>query len=104
MAADGKHQEYVHTGYVVLDIGQGVGALTVLTGPDRGGAEIEVSRDGGPGRIHTEVHERVVNGRTVFAGVFPDLPAGDYTVWVNDPRARQPLSVREGEVAELDLT
>ncbi len=56
---------------ILLDIGEGVGALVIYTKPAVRGQEIEISRTDGDGRrIHTEVLERVLNGQTVFAAVF----------------------------------
>lgn len=70
----------IHTEPVVLELGAGAGALVLYAGQELAGREVEVEhRDTGK-RTHTEVHERVVNGRTVFAGVFPELAEGAYRV------------------------
>ncbi|HEX6487724.1 MAG TPA: phospholipase [Candidatus Dormibacteraeota bacterium] len=70
----------IHTEAVVLELGAGFGALILHAGAELVGHEVEVERHDTGKRTHTEVHERVVNGRTVFAGVFPELEAGSYRV------------------------
>jgi hypothetical protein len=95
-----QYVERVHTEHVVLDIGQDIGALVIYTREDLRGKEIEVSTKGDETkRTHTAVHERKVNGRTLFAGVFLALPAGDYIIW-SHPSAE--VSIVGGHVAELD--
>ncbi|MBV8823048.1 MAG: hypothetical protein JO123_09690, partial [Ktedonobacteraceae bacterium] len=77
----------VNTGYSVLDIGQDVGALVIYTKQELCGRQIDVSSKGNTGkRIHTDVLERRVNGRAVFAALFLELLAGDYYIWGNDWR------------------
>src|ERR671932_1195268 len=74
--------ERVHTQPIVLDIGEDIGALIVYTSSELRGREIEVSPKGHAARrTHTEVLERTVTGRTVWAAVFPALAAGDYSLW-----------------------
>ena len=87
----------VHTEPVVLELGEGFGALIVYAGRDLVGQEVEVERIGGDKRTHTEVHERVVNGRTVFAGVFPELAEGSYRLL----RFDRDVEIRGGEVTEV---
>lgn len=84
---------------VMIDVGPGAGALIVYTGDELLGQEIEISRQGESKRVHTEVRKRLVNGRTVFAGVFPDLSPGHYAIWSGTPRE---VTIAEGEVAEVD--
>jgi len=87
----------------LLDIGDGVGALIVYTTSDLDGREIEVSQLGARARIHTVVHPRDLDGRTIYAGVFPSLPEGDYTLWSEDPTRNRTLTIASGVVAEVDL-
>jgi hypothetical protein len=88
---------------LVLDIGEGVGALVLYTGPELSGKEVEVSpRGDDASRTHTVVHERRVLGRVVFAGVFPDLAAGDYSIRTDVPRPVTVFTIRSGEVTEVD--
>src|SRR5262245_31400475 len=92
------HSSSVHTESVVLDIGldgrrgterdatqdatRDTGALIIYTTPSWRGREIEVSpRSDRARRVHTDVAERHVNGRTVFAAVFLPLPTGGYMIW-----------------------
>ncbi len=98
-----QYVERVHTEYTVLDIGQDVGALVIYTGEELRGKEIEVSPQGNNARrVHTAVHERRVNGHTLFAGVFPALPAGDYKIWWDEPVPTSEVTIVGGQVAEVD--
>jgi hypothetical protein len=66
---------------VVVDIGGVVGALVVTAPQALELAEIEIRPVGATSRTHTIVRPREVpGGRVVYAGVFPSLPAGDYTL------------------------
>jgi hypothetical protein len=94
--------ERAASGHVVLDIGDGVGALIVHTTEQLRGREIEASPHGHDWlRTHTAVLERRLGGRTLFAAVFPALPAGAYTIWRND-RSGDEITIAGGAVAELD--
>ncbi len=93
--------EKVHTENAVLDIGDDVGALVIYTREEFRGKEIEISPKGNDTHMtHTAIWERKVNGRTVFAGIYPSLPAGDYIIWTN-PSSE--VSIIGGQVAEVDL-
>jgi hypothetical protein len=88
---------------ILLDIGDGVGALVIYTRASLAGSQIEVSRsDRLAARIHTDVHERRVNGKAVFAAVFAALPEGLYRVWTDDSTRPDRVTIQSGEVAELD--
>src|SRR5437868_15084691 len=80
--------ERVHTEHAVLDIGEDIGALAIYTREELRGKEIQVSLKGSKAArlIHTAVWERRFNGRTMFAGVYPSLPIGDYIVWTHPSR------------------
>lgn len=92
----------VHTEPVVLDIGQDMGALAIYTDEALRGKEIEISpKDDAARRVHTDVAERRVNGRPIFAAVFPPLPAGEYTVWGPDPHHPTDVTIIAGTVAEV---
>ena len=79
----------------MLDLGPGVGALVLQTGADLHGAEIEISPTGRDDeRSHKQVHERPVAGRPLYGAVFAQLPAGDYTLWLDATR-KAPDSARE---------
>ena len=92
-----------HAEPVVLDIGGNVGALVLYTPSERHGQEIEISPVGADDRrVHTAVLQRVVAGRTVYAAVYPDLPAGRYRLWADDPRLPVDVTIPPGAVAEID--
>jgi hypothetical protein len=83
----------------VLDIGEGVGALVIYTGPEMLGKEIEVSPKGNYAlKIHTAILERKVNGRTLFAALFLELPEGDY-ITLTTPSSE--ITIIGGQVTEL---
>ena len=96
------HSDRVHPETVVLDIGQDVGALIIYTKAELRGREIEVSPRGSATRVHVEVLERRINGRPVFAAVFPGLRAGDYDIWENFPKSGGTVTIVGGEVATVD--
>jgi hypothetical protein len=96
------HVERVHTENVVLNIGGDIGALIIYTDENWRGKEIEISPNGSHHRQHNQVHERSFNGRSVFAAVYPELPAGEYNVWRDDSTAEGPMRITGGEVASMD--
>src|SRR5882672_11107192 len=68
-------------GSVVMEVGGDVGALVVYTPDALAGAEIELARRGDDHQfVHTEVRERQLPDGVIFAGVFPAVPSGDYTL------------------------
>jgi fructose 1,6-bisphosphatase len=96
-----RYVDRVHSEHAVLDIGENIGALVIYTSEALRGKEIEVSLKGNDAkRVHTAVWERRVNGRTVFAGIYPSLPAGDYIIWTT-PSSE--VRIIGGQVAEMDL-
>ena len=98
-----RHVERVHTRPVVLDIGNDKGTLVIYTGADLCGREIEISPRGDDAhRVHTDVAERRVNGRTVFAAVYLPMSAGAYTIWGPDPERPTYVAIVGGSIAEVD--
>jgi hypothetical protein len=92
-------------GTVVLDIGDGVGALVVHTTGALAGCEIEIARAGERTQfVHTEVRERVLPAGSVYAGVFPDVPEGDYTLLEVCGHGPHDVTIRSGCVSEIDLS
>lgn len=91
------------SGTVLLDLGADTGALIVHTGRDQHGREIEISRADQPGgaRTHSAVRERLVRDGVFHSAVYPDLPAGLYTVWWDDSTPAGAISVTGGAVAEF---
>jgi hypothetical protein len=107
MTHDHHHQHHHHelselrAQPVVLDLGDGVGALIVHTGPELLGAEIDLSPAGDDGRRrHKQVLRRLVGHRETACLVYDDLPEGGYTVWLPGEPVRN-VQVRGGAVAEL---
>jgi hypothetical protein len=100
-----NHAARPHPEYVVLDIGEHLGALIVYTDAALHGTEIEISPAGeDSNRSHKDVLERGVSGGAAFTAVFDKLPEGTYTLWSGGvPRARG-VQVTAGAVAELDWT
>jgi hypothetical protein len=79
---------------VAVDIGGVIGALVVNTPQALELAEIEICPVGTTSRTHTVVRAREVpGGGVVYAGVFPSLPAGDYTLlrWGSMPETVVPI-------------
>jgi hypothetical protein len=91
-------------GTVILDIGDGIGALVVHTPKELCGVEVEVARRGETSAlVHTEVRERVLPEGSVFAGVFVALDEGDYTLLDIDGTGARDVSVESGRVTEVSL-
>jgi hypothetical protein len=88
-------------GTVVLDLGADIGALILDTAADLLGQEIEISLVGGDPaarRTHSMVRERKIASGTGYAAVYPDLPAGDYTVWRDTVTAAATVTIAGGRV------
>jgi hypothetical protein len=90
--------------HVMLDLGPGVGALVLQTGADLHGAEIEISPAGRDGeRSHKQIHERPVAGRPLYGAVFDRLPAGEYTLWLDDRPLLRDVAVAGAAVSHLSI-
>jgi hypothetical protein len=88
----------------MLDLGRGVGALVLRTGAHLHGAEIEISPVGQDGeRSHKQVHERPVAGRPLYGAVFDSLPAGEYTLWLDDRPLRRRVAVAGAAVTDISI-
>jgi hypothetical protein len=89
---------------VVLDIGGDVGALVLRTPAELAGREIHARPAGRSGvtdhTVHTEVRERHLAGSTVYAAVFPALPAGPWQVLPLEDGAPRSVNIRGGQVTE----
>jgi hypothetical protein len=89
---------------VALDIGDGRGALVLYPSERFRGREIEISPADGVGhRVHTGVHERRADARSLLTAIFGSLPAGDYVVWEDAHTPGPVVTVPEGAVAEVRL-
>ena len=104
MSPNHDHSTDARPEHVMLDLGPGVGALVLRTGPDLHGLEIEVSPSGRDSeRSHKQVHERPVAGRPLYGAVFESLPAGDYTLWLDGRPLRRHVAVAGAAVTHLEI-
>jgi hypothetical protein len=88
----------------MLDFGPGVGALVLHTGADLHGVEVEISPAGRDGeRSHKQIHERPVAGRPLYGAVFDCLPAGEYTLWLDDLSLRRDVAVAGEAVTDISI-
>src|SRR6202035_3572015 len=63
--------------------------------------EIEVSPLGGgtrAHRTHSRVRPRKTGGETQYAAVYPQLAAGDYTIWEDDVTPAAAVTIEGGQV------
>jgi len=92
-----------HPEFVVLDIGDDIGALIIHTDADMHGVEVEISPSGEDDRrSHKEVLERATNGTPAFTAVFDGVQVGSYTLWVNDRAIERDVRIEGGVIATLD--
>jgi hypothetical protein len=87
-------------GTVILELGAEVGALVLFTQADMDGREIEISAERhAPGRrTHSRVRARHMAAGTRYAAVYPDLPAGSYTIWADQRRPAGRVVITGGRV------
>jgi hypothetical protein len=92
-----------HPEFVVLEIGDELGALVIYADPELHGTEVEISPAADDTRrSHKEILERTTIDGPAFTAVFDGIPAGEHTLWLDgEPRARG-VAVEGGVVAELD--
>ena len=88
-------------GSVILELGEGVGALILDAPPELHGHEIEISPLAGGPRTHSRVRERQTATRTVHAAVYPALAEGDYVVWRADGIPAGRVSIRGGRATRF---
>ena len=89
---------------VALDIGAGCGALVLYPSERFRGREIEISPlDADGRRVHTGVHERFAQQRSLLSAIFGSLPAGEYVVWEDEITPGPVVTVPDGAVAEVTL-
>ena len=104
MTSNHHHSKDPRPEHVLLDLGPGVGALVLSTGADLHGKEIEISPAGrDEERSHKQVHERPVAGRPLYGAVFDSLPAGEYTLWLDDAPLRRHVAVAGAAVTDLSI-
>ncbi|WP_426561462.1 hypothetical protein ACPPVT_14645 [Angustibacter sp. McL0619] len=107
MAADQRaHSHESHTagagqGPVAVEVGSGVGALLLWTGPEMDGAELDITPVGHEARRrHVAVLPRHLPDRTVHAAVYPLLTPGRYQVWDQHGVPHLEVDVADGEITE----
>jgi hypothetical protein len=88
-------------GSVILELGEGTGALILETPPGLDGHEIEISPSAGGARTHSLVRERHTATRTTYAAVYPVLPEGDYIVWREDGVPAGQVTIRGGQASRF---
>ena len=88
-------------GTVVLELGEGIGALVLDAPAGLNGREIEISPSGGGHRTHSLVRERNTGQGTAYAAVYPGLAAAEYIVWREDNAPAGKVTVRGGQVARF---
>jgi hypothetical protein len=98
-----RYNNRVHTEHAVLDIGDDVGALIIYCRLELLGRQIDVSLRGYEWqRTHTDVLERRVNNRPIFAALFQSLRVGDYVIWGNSQEPIGEVTITGGQVTEID--
>jgi hypothetical protein len=87
-------------GTVVMELGGDIGALVLYTPAGLDGREIEISRDEDPGAkcTHSQVRRRDMADATRYAAVYPDLPAGTYTIWTDEQNAAASVVITGGQI------
>jgi hypothetical protein len=90
--------------FLVLDIGDDVGALIVYAGEACLGREIDITPVGEPQShlTHSMVRRRRAIERELVACVFPELRAGTYTLWGLDHQPMAEVVIEGGRVTEFD--
>ena len=89
-------------GSVVMEVGGDVGALVVYAPDALAGLEIELAMRGDDHQfVHTEVRERRLSDGTIYAGVFPAVPSGEYTLLPVAALPALDVNVEGGRVSEL---
>jgi len=89
---------------LVLDIGGDIGALVLYADQNLVGVEIDLTPAGRPSHhaVHTAVRRRRVADRDIVCGVYPELPAGTYTVWGLHGAPIATVRIDGGVVSEHD--
>jgi hypothetical protein len=99
----GQHHGPSFDGSVVLDIGEGIGAVVLHVPPELAGLEIDiVGLSPGTTSTHSLVRPRLMPGGTVYAAVYPGLPAGSYRIAATVGKPAVDVEVAGGCVADVD--
>jgi hypothetical protein len=96
------HLEPSYSGSVMLDMGTDTGVLIIHTGIGQYQREIEISVGTGPTvtRTHAAVRRRRLPDRSVYAAVYPNLSAGEYTIWRDRSTPHGAVTITPGEITE----
>ena len=89
-----------------LCVNESKGALVVYTKKDLRGTTINLTSGfdtiSFQTHVATNVVERKIKNRRFFAGIFPSLEPGNYTVHINARQRVAKVTVLPGQVAEID--
>ncbi|SHE96186.1 hypothetical protein SAMN02745225_02112 [Ferrithrix thermotolerans DSM 19514] len=97
----GEQPSLEPTGATVVDVGSGFGALVIHSSPERAYLEVEICPLGkGNERTHVYILPRSVGTDVIYAGVFPSLRSGAYTVFSSEGRAEHTVFIEDGKVTE----
>ena len=89
-------------GSVVLELGGDTGALVLDAPAALHGHEIEISPvTSAVRRTHSLVRERRTAAGVSYAAVYPQVPAGQYTVWRDAGTPAGTVTVAGGQVARF---
>jgi hypothetical protein len=88
---------------LVLDIGDDIGALILHADESCLGLEIDLTPVGAPRshHMHTMIRRRRAVDREFIVGVYPELVAGNYTVWGIDGHPLGDVVIKGGHVSEF---
>ena len=88
-------------GHVMVNVGQGYGALVISASPDRNGLEVEIHpADDLLARTHVWIRPRSLGASTIYAGVFPSLKAGLYAILTPDGSIGSTVEIQDGITTE----
>lgn len=104
-----EHHEHHHAtgpteaGTVILELGGDIGVLVLHAPAQLHGREIEITRRSpGPSHhTHSLVRERHTASGVGFAAVYPEVPAGTYTIWRDPGTAAGTVTITGGQVARF---
>jgi hypothetical protein len=89
---------------LILDIGDGIGALILYADESCLGQEVDITPVGlrQSHHVHTMIRRRRAVDREFVAGVYPELQAGSYTVWSLDGGPLADVVIGGGQITEFD--
>ena len=88
-------------GSVVMNLGGDIGALIIEAGRAQLGSEIEISPAAGGTRTHSMVRERLTRPDPRYDAVYPDLAAGEYTIWRDARTPTATVAVVGGQITHF---